>query len=280
MDLFSLFWLFIILSSLQPALRQRWLDAQRYATLRLLQRERRSRVILLIHRQETISFLGLPLARYIDINDSEDVLRAIDSTPNRTPIDLVLHTPGGLVLAAEQIARALRAHEAKVTVFVPHYAMSGGTLLALAANEIVMDSHAVLGPVDPQLGDMAAASLLRVVEQKDVNRIDDRTLMLADIGRKALVQVTDTVFELLEGRMPADQARTVVEQLGTGVYTHDYPVTFTKAKALGLPVSTKLPKAIRGLMSLYPQTHQRRPSVEWVPDPVPPGRTRRRDGRA
>jgi hypothetical protein len=75
-------------------------------------------------------------ARYIDINDSEDVLRAVQMTDVDVPTDLVLHTPGGLVLAALQIAKAVRGHKAKVTVFVPHYAMSGGTLIALAADDV------------------------------------------------------------------------------------------------------------------------------------------------
>jgi membrane-bound ClpP family serine protease len=107
---------------------------------------------LLIYRQESLSLLGIPLSRYITIEDSEQILRAIRLTPPDVPIDLILHTPGGLVLATEQIARALIRHPAKVTVFVPHYAMSGGTMLALAADEIVMDANAVLGPVNPQLG--------------------------------------------------------------------------------------------------------------------------------
>ena len=183
MDPLSLLWLFLILSSLQPLLQRRLLEAQWLRLLDQLQRERGSRVIALIHRQETISFLGFPLVRYIDIQDSEALLRAIKLTGNSVPIDLILHTPGGLVLAAEQIARALRAHPAKVTVLVPHYAMSGGTLIALAADEIVMDPHAVLGPVDPQLGNMPAASLLRVVKQKAVNEIDDQTLIMADVAQ-------------------------------------------------------------------------------------------------
>ena len=130
--------------------------------------------------------LGFPLMRYIDINDSEDMLRAIQMTDDDVPLDIVLHTPGGLVLAATQIARAIRDHKAKVTVFVPHYAMSGGTLIALAADEIVMCKHSVLGPVDPQLGDQPAASLIKVVEQKPIAEIDDKTLVLADVGRKAI----------------------------------------------------------------------------------------------
>lgn len=111
-------------------------------------------MIAMIHREDTVSLLGVPVSRAIDIEDSEAVLRAIRLTPDEQPIDLILHTPGGLVLAAEQIAHALVEHKGKVTVFVPHYAMSGGTLIALCADEIVMDPNAVLGPVDPQIGDM------------------------------------------------------------------------------------------------------------------------------
>src|ERR1700726_5193667 len=136
----DLFWIFFMLSALQPVLRQRMLDAMRLRKIARLERTRNSRVILLIHRQETMRFLGFPLARYIDINDSENVLRAIQMTDDDVPLDMVLHTPGGLVLAALQIAQAVRDHKSKVTVFVPHYAMSGGPLIALAADEIVMCS--------------------------------------------------------------------------------------------------------------------------------------------
>src|SRR3981081_4479753 len=96
-----------------------------------------------------------------------------------------------------QIARAIHGHKAKVTVFVPHYAMSGGTLVALAADEIVMSPHAVLGPIDPQLEQSPAASLLKVVEQKPISEIDDKTLILADVGRKAITQVKDAARRLL-----------------------------------------------------------------------------------
>jgi ClpP class serine protease len=161
MSIGDLIWLFFIFSAIQPMLQQKMLEAMRVRKISQLERERKSRVILLVHRQETMRFLGFPVARYIDINDSEEVLRAIQMTDADVPLDLVLHTPGGLVLAALQIAKAVREHKAKVTVFVPHYAMSGGTLIALAADEIVMCEHSVLGPIDPQLGDSPAASSSR-----------------------------------------------------------------------------------------------------------------------
>lgn len=267
MDFFGLLWLFLIISSLQPVIRQRMLEMERMRALERLEKERNSRVIALIHRQETMSFLGFPLARYIDIDDSEALLRAIKMTDDDVPIDLIVHTPGGLVLAAEQIAHALKRHPAKVTVFVPHYAMSGGTLIALAADEIVMDENAVLGPVDPQLGHQPAASILKVLERKPISEIDDDTLIMADIAEKALRQVKQTVLELLHGRMDAEKAEQVATTLSSGVFTHDYPITVNEARALGLPVRTDMPKTVYEIMALYPQTAQRRPSVEYIPAP-------------
>src|SRR6184192_4839577 len=174
----DIFWLFFMLSALQPIIKQKLLEASRKRLIALIERQRKSRVVLLVHRQETMSLLGFPAFRYIDINDSEEVLRAIHLTDPEIPLDLILHTPGGLVLAATQIARAVSKRKGKVTVFVPHYAMSGGTLIALAADEIVMDPNAVLGPVDPQIGDLPAASIVKAVEIKGPKGVSDEILIL------------------------------------------------------------------------------------------------------
>jgi ClpP class serine protease len=270
MDLGSLLAVLFLVFFLLPPLQQWALTARRARALAVLQRRRKSRVIAMIHRQETVGFLGVPLYRFIDIDDSEAVLRAIRMTPDNTPIDLVLHTPGGLVLAAEQIAYALRTHPAKVTVLVPHYAMSGGTLLALAADEIQMDAAAVLGPVDPQLGDMPAASLVRVTERKPVERIDDRTLIMADVAEKALRHMKEVVRGLLTPRLDEKKADSLAEELAGGHYTHDDPITVEEAKALELPVEVGLPDEVYELMGLFPQAGHRRPSVQYVPLPVPP----------
>ena len=267
MSIGDLFWLFFIFSAIQPMLRQRMLEAMRARKIARLERERKSRVILLVHRQETMRFLGFPVARYIDINDSEEVLRAIQMTDADVPLDLVLHTPGGLVLAALQIAKAVREHKARVTVFVPHYAMSGGTLIALAADEIVMCEHSVLGPIDPQLGDSPAASLIKVVGEKPVAKIDDRTLVLADVGRKAIAQVKQAASELLTRRLAAEQADALAEKLTAGTWTHDYPIWASTAKSLGLSVSTDMPHDVLQLLTLYPQPvrMQGGGGVEYLP---------------
>jgi ClpP class serine protease len=230
-----------------------------------LQQERQSRVIAMIHRQETVSLFGVPVSSSIGIEDSEAVLRAIRLTPVDQPIDLVLHTPGGLVLAAEQIALALLERTGKVTVFVPHYAMSGGTLLALTADEIVMDPHAVLGPVDPQIGDMPAASIVKLLALKPARQISDDMLVLTDIAQKARGQVAAFVDHVLLKHLPPERAAVLATALSEGRWTHDFPITVDMAKQLGLPVSTDMPSLIYELMDLYPQSGQGRPSVMYVP---------------
>lgn len=269
MDFINLLWIFLMIASVVPLLRQRMIEAARMRLFRLLEERRGSRVIALIHRQESMAFLGFPVARYIDIEDSERVLRAIKLTDANLPIDVILHTPGGLVLASEQIANALAKHPAKVTVFVPHYAMSGGTMIALAADEIVMDENAVLGPVDPQIGQYPAVSILNVLERKDLNKVDDETLILADMSRKAIEQVKATIRRIASHHYRPEVAERLAEELASGQWTHDYPISVEEARELGLNINTEVPTEIYQIMNLFPQATTRRPSVEYIPSPYP-----------
>lgn len=267
MDWSSLFILFFIFTSVVPMLKQRMIEIERVKLIRSIEKKRGSRVITMIHRQESMSILGIPISRYINIEDSEHIMRAIRLTPDELPIDIILHTPGGLVLASEQIAYALQRHPAKVTVMVPHYAMSGGTMLALAADEILMDENAVLGPVDPQLGQYPAASIIKVLKEKNIDDIDDNTLILADISQKALRQVENTIYNLLVDEMPEEKSRDIARAFSEGLWTHDYPIKVGELKDMGIPVNVGLPPEVYQLMELYPQPAGRRPSVQYIPMP-------------
>ncbi|MEM2225913.1 MAG: ATP-dependent Clp protease proteolytic subunit [Candidatus Bathyarchaeia archaeon] len=278
-DPFSfLLWLLIITIFLWPQMKQRALQNARMALIRKMERETSSRIITLIHRQEQIGLFGIPFYRYINIEDSEQVLRAIKTTPPDTPITMILHTPGGLVLAASQIALALKGHPARTSVIVPHYAMSGGALIAMAADELRMDPHAVLGPIDPQLADpmggaLPAVSIIRAIEEKGKENVDDETLIKADIARKALRQMEELVFKLLKDKFGDEQARALAKKFVSGEWTHDYPLTVEELIELGIPVKTDVPQEVYELMELYPQAVQARPSVEFIPSPYrPPGR--------
>ncbi len=254
--------LFIITRSM--ANRQR--HAELTSAFSRIQRKRKSRIIAIVHRQEAMGLLGIPMLRYIDLNDAEEVLEAIRRTPRNKPLEFILHTPGGLVLPALQIARAIKAHPGKKTVFVPHYAMSGGTLIALAADEIVLSQHAVLGPIDPQIGGLPAASLLRVTQEKPIQATDDYTLILADVGAMAINQLQKAARELLTGTVSENAAIALAEQLSSGRWTHDYPIVFEEARELGLNVSNDMPKDIMQMMALFPDSVRSNPSVRYVDD--------------
>lgn len=267
MEFMQWIWILFLVFTVWPMIKQQNLTRARLRLHQALEQKRGSRLITLIHRQEAMSFLGFPIRRYIDIEDSEQVLRAIRLTPKDMPIDILLHTPGGLVLAAEQISRALLRHEAKVSVIIPHFAMSGGTMISLAADEIIMDCNAVMGPVDPQLGQYPAASILQAVKQKKIDEVDDNTLILADMAGKAIRQVEEFVFTVLSEKMP-ERARELAKMLTEGRWTHDYPITCEMLKEMGLPVNnSEFPEEVYEIMELYPQPPQRRPSVQYIPLP-------------
>ncbi len=271
----QLFWMVFFVMLFYPYFKSHSLEAARWKHIRKIEQARGSRVITLIHRQETKSLFGFFSMRFLDIEDSEAVLRAIRMTPENMPIDIIIHTPGGVALAASQIANALADHKANVRVIVPHYAMSGGTLIALSADEIVMDKHAVLGPVDPQLGSEPAASLVKIKELKDIKDIKDETLVKIDIGEKALTQMKETVVNILtkKGYSEQDSLR-IAQELSSGRWTHDFPITVEHASQLGLKVSTNVENDVYALMDLYPQPTATQ-SVKYIPIPYTrPGSSR------
>jgi len=267
-DFSSLIWILFIVMALQPLLTGRWYTVRRAQAIRAIEKSHGSRVITMIHRQEKRSLFGFATSRMIDLEDAQTIIAAIKDTPKDMPIDLVIHTPGGLVLAAMQIARALEAHKAKVTVYVPVYAMSGGTLIALAADEIVLGEFSMLGPIDPQISGLPAASIVKARDSKPIEHVFDLTLVLADVGEKALTQVKQGAVELLTPRMEQAAAETLAAKLAGGHWTHDYALTAREACALGLPVKVDMPLEVMKLMTLYPQPIQQS-GVEFLPVDIP-----------
>ncbi|MFN2470638.1 MAG: ATP-dependent Clp protease proteolytic subunit [Gaiellaceae bacterium] len=276
MEPLDFLWIILILLALQPSVQRLLTVSRRRRALGRLAAKRGATVVTLIHRQETISLLGVPLMRHIDVDDAESVLQAIRETPSGRPIELILHTPGGLVVAASQIAQALTDHDGRVTVVVPHFAMSGGTLVALAADEIVLDAHAALGPIDPQLGAFPAASILAAVDRPGPHA--DEMLILADISRKSIHQVRALATRLLERHLPAERARDVAQILSDGRWTHDHPLLARELEPLGLPIRVGVPPEERELLRLYPQPRGRQSAVDYFPGrPAPPGMPPRRE---
>lgn len=264
MDLLSVFWLFVMISSLQPIIRQRLIETARQRLIARIEEKRNSRLILMVHRQETMRLLGFPVVSYLTMENSEEVLRALEATSDDQDIDILLHIPPGVIIAALQIARAIQRRKGKTRVIIPHYAMSAGTLIALAASEIIMSKNAVLGPIDPQVDEFPALSLVRLRQTKDVNKIDDRTLILTDVAEKVIEQMRHAVYEILAKNYPEEVATCITQELTTGQWTHDYPLTPSMAQELGLNISTEIPQEFLELMSLFPQPVRMQRNVEFL----------------
>ncbi|MGM0771988.1 MAG: SDH family Clp fold serine proteinase, partial [Halobacteriota archaeon] len=203
--------------------------------------------------------------QYIDVEDAEQVLRAIREVGDR-PIDLIMHTPGGQMHASIQIARALNNHKKKVRIMIPHYCMSGGTIIALAADEILMDPDAVIGPIDPQVGDLIrgtypAPSWIHAAKKKG-RKADDTTIIMSDISKKAMELTKDVVIELLENKILDEEKRnSVAQKLLSGEMIHVTPISAKEAIELGLPVNTELPPEVHDLMKFF---RSAKSSVEYI----------------
>ena len=223
------------------------LAKERDAIIGKLEEERGSKVISMIHREE----MHDAEEQQITIDNTEKLLRKIRSVPSETPIDFIVHCPGGVVLPAEQIALALKEHRGKVTAIVPYYAMSGATLVCIAADEIIMEPFSVLGPLDPQIDGLPSPSLLKLVELKGPENVSDQMIVLADMAEKSLRQMKSFIRYLLIGRLSESEANNLAEFMTMGYLTHDSPLTASELRSLGLKVELNVPDDVHVFMKLH-----------------------------
>jgi ClpP class serine protease len=234
--------------------------AQRRKILQRLEQERGTKIITLIHRKEP--WLEPEEESSIVIEDSEKVLLEIHKTPKDKPIDMILHTPGGLVLAVEMIASALKKHPAKVTAIVPFYAMSGGTLIALAADEIQMEDFAVLGPLDPQINGMASGAILELLAKKPIESVSDEMIIMADLAQKSIEEVKGFIDWFLEDKeMTKKERKTLADFLVGGYVAHSRPLSFATLTALKLPVTQGVPPLVYELFETLEFAGAKRPQM-------------------
>ena len=109
------------------------------------------------------SFIQKPAleGNQIDENDKNAFMQAVCGLDRSKGLDLVLHTPGGQIAAAESLVVYLKALFGNdIRTFVPQIAMSAGTMIALSTKEIVMGKQSNLGPIDPQFGGMSCNGII------------------------------------------------------------------------------------------------------------------------
>ena len=226
-----------------------------------LEEERGSRVLTLIHRKEPWS-TGDDEPE-IGFEDSELILQQVRETPPDKPIDFIVHTEGGLTFAADLIAMALRYHQGKVTVMVPFYAMSDGTYVVLAADEIMMEKCSILAPLEPLIEDMPATSVMSILKRKPIETISDRTILLAESARMEEENAKEFVKWLLIDHMNEEQATQVANFLVGGFMASTTPITLDVARAIGLNVVEGVPDKVHQLFETIEFTGGMRPGKQY-----------------
>lgn len=178
-------------------------------------------------------------------------------------LDLIIHSPGGALEAADQIVQYLRAKYNHIRVIVPQAAMSAATMIACAADEIVMGKHSALGPIDPQITFPAAhghftapaQAILDEFEQAKkevtanpktaplwVGKVQAYPQGFLTICQNTIDLSIEKVTEWLNDYMFKDAAEKpgsrIATWLGTASEhkTHGRPIGVAKAEELGLKI--------------------------------------------
>ena len=176
---------------------------------------------------------------FIAFEEAMEIMNAVRSINKTGPITIILHTLGGFSLASEFIASAIKQHAGNTTVYVPYVAMSGGTMIALAADKIHLGKNAALGPVDTQYQGYSFEAFKKVYEAKREKTGDEVLINYFEFENREKT-VRDRVRALTdEHHEPA-----AVDQLLNAKLPHDHRVTFDEAKKYGLNVSNECPNEI------------------------------------
>ncbi len=196
----------------------------------------------------------------VDDMDKNGFMNAIEGMNCELGLDLMLHTPGGSITAAESIVYYLRQKfGSDIRVIVPQMAMSAGTMIALSAKEIVMGHHSCIGPFDPFVQGVSAFAVLEefkrasVEIEKNPHTIPLWQIMLHKYPAafleecdKAIALAKSIVPEWLVSVMFADvdedeqhkRIANIMENLNNPATTkeHSRHIHFDKAQSLGLKV--------------------------------------------
>ena len=228
-----------------------FLEKERYKYLNALS-EYRGRNIITYYS----GWMFRPSAEDVSINDKDinafmEVLHKLDKGKG---LDLILHTPGGEISAAEQIINYLHSCFTDIKVIVPQMAMSAGSLISISCNEIIMGKQSCLGPFDPQLGGVACQSVLKEFENaKDELKTNPEALGLWQViiskypptflySCHQAVELTKELANKLIDKIVTDKSK--IEEIkkafndNSESKVHSRHISKTKLQKLGLNVTS------------------------------------------
>lgn len=207
-------------------------------------------------------FIGRDSAQQqIVFDEAFEAVASIRQANPRSKIVIVLHTLGGYARPAHMIALALKQHLKKakahnpkrdphVIAYVPYVAMSGGAMIALAAEKVVMDPTASLGPIDTIYGSFPTETYRDLLEQKGPLATQDLLVMVAHEAEKYEAYAQRIAREIVHPNHKAEDKdpNFLADYLSAGKLSHSEAISPEAADKLGMNVSTKIPADIYGLV--------------------------------
>jgi len=206
-------------------------------------------------------FIGRDSApQQIVFDEAFDAIALIRQAKPHWKIVIVLHTLGGYARPAHMIALAIKEHLRKtrhnskrdphVVAYVPYVAMSGGAMIALAAEKVAMDPTASLGPIDTIYGGFPTETYRDLLEQKGPLATQDVLVMLAHEAEKYDRYADRIAREIVHANHKAEGKGEdyLADYLSAGKLSHSEAILPAEAERLGINVSTKIPPEIYGLV--------------------------------
>ena len=196
-----------------------------------------AKTIAIIHDFDNPMHYQSPEREDLSTREAFEVLAAIRAAGEGTPLNIVLHTPGGMRMAAELIATALKDRP-NTTAYVPYCAMSAGTMIALSCSKVVMGKHACLGPIDTQFAGFPADGFTRLLKEKPVDQISDLWLMVSYLVEKDLKTARQRACDLLNrAHFGNDDACRLTDFLSSGDMPHGERIGRARAAEIGVNVA-------------------------------------------
>jgi hypothetical protein len=168
------------------------------------------------------------------LSDADGIafIQKINSFSETQNIDLIINTTGGSLLPAQVIISSMLKHKGIITAHIPYFAMSAGTLIALAAHKINLGKNGWMGQVDPQLygGYLPAATIKKYLTytQGRSGFFTDVMMFFDSIGSVAFGNINDIMREIHSKRFPQVTWQMIEKVFIHGTNAHDYPLTFEK----------------------------------------------------
>ena len=168
--------------------------------------------------------------------------------------DLILHTPGGDVFSSLAISRLIKQYPGTIRACVPLFSMSGGSLLALSCDELLMTQNACLGPIDPQLGSLfrygSAAAWEKIVKFKG-KKAEDQSISFAMMGKQYTKSISEHLNKIIDFDLSSAQKGKLIKFLTDGSIEHAYPLTISDLQGFGIDVYTLQNKKFLKLLSKF-----------------------------